>query len=58
MKNWKKYLISTITFFVMYTLVRYLLIKNIDWKLTIVATIIYGVLYTGIDLTCNKFKNK
>lgn len=58
MKNWKKYLISTVAFFVMYTLVKYLLTKNIDWKLTIVATVIYGILYTGIDLVCNKFKNK
>lgn len=58
MENWKKYLISTIAFFVMYTLVRYLFTKNLNWKLTIVATIIYGILYTGIDLVCKKLKNK
>lgn len=48
MKNWKKYLLSTVAFYIMYTLVR--------CTPTIVGTLIYGILYMGIDLVCNKFK--
>ena len=48
MNNWKKYLINTVAFYIMYTLVR--------CTLTIVGTLIYGILYTGIEIVCDKFK--
>ena len=54
MKKWIKYLMSTVVFGIMYTIVEYLLTKDINWKLVIVATIMYAILYTTIDLICNK----
>lgn len=58
MKKWMKYLISTIIFGITYTIVVYLLNKNINWKMVIVTTIIYAVFYTIIDLGCNKLIKK
>lgn len=58
MKKWIKYLVSTVVFFVVYTLMEYLLTKSINWKMIIVTTIIYGVLYTTIDLICDKYIKK
>ncbi len=58
MKRYMKYLISTIIFFVMYTLIEYILIRNIDFKMIIVTTIIYAVLYIIIDLVCDKLLKK
>ena len=52
MKGFIKYLISTVVFCLVYSLLQYLFDKNIDWKMIIVSTIIYGVLYTVIDLAC------
>ena len=59
MKEYLKYVISTIVFAVVYTLVSYLLAKNIDFKMIIITTIVYAISYTTIDLLCNKtLKNK
>ena len=54
MNRWIKYLISTIIFGIVYTLVEYLLNKNINWKMVIVTTITYTILYITIDLISNK----
>ena len=54
MKRWIKYLISTIIFGIVYTLVEYLLNKSINWKMVIVTTITYAIFYTTIDLISNK----
>ena len=58
MKGFIKYLISTVVFCLVYSLLQYLFDKNIDWKMIIVSTIIYGVLYTVIDLACAKMISK
>ncbi len=59
MKEYMKYVISTIVFAVVYTLASYLLTKNIDFKMIIITTIVYAISYTTIDLLCNKIsKNK
>ena len=58
MKRYMKYLISTVIFFIMYTLIEYLLIKTINFKMIIVTTIIYAVLYIIIDLICDKLLKK
>ncbi len=58
MKEYMKYIISTIVFIVVYTLVSYLLTKNIDLKMIIITTIVYAVSYTTIDLICNKTISK
>ena len=54
MKKWTKYLISTIVFSIVYTMVEYLLTKDINWKMIIVTTIMYAIIYTTLDLICNK----
>ena len=38
MKEYMKYIISTIVFLVVYTLVSYLLTKNIDFKMIIITS--------------------
>ena len=58
MKNWVKYLVSTVTFGLIYIVVEYLFYKNIDWKVVVVATILYGVLNIGISKIVNKTTNK
>lgn len=58
MKEYMKYIISTIVFLVVYTLVSYLLTKNIDFKMIIITTIVYAVSYTTIDLVCNKVSSR
>lgn len=58
MKKVFKYLISTVIFCTIYTIITYLLTKNINWKLVIVATIIYATFYTLIDLICNRLQSK
>lgn len=54
MKKWIKYFISTVIFGTIYTIVEYLLTKDINWKMVIVAIVLYAILYTTIDLICNK----
>lgn len=44
MKEYMKYIISTIVFLVVYTLVSYLLTKNIDFKMIIITSIVYQYL--------------
>lgn len=58
MKKYLKYIISTIVFAVVYTLVSYLPTKNIDFKMIIITTIVYAISYTTIDLVCNKVSSK
>lgn len=55
MKKWIKYLMSIIIFCVLYTIITYLVTKNISFKMVAITTIIYAVLYTTIDLICDKF---
>lgn len=54
MKNYIKYIISTIAFFVVYSLLEYLFSEKIDWKMVITTTIIYAILNTGCYLIFNK----
>ena len=58
MKNWVKYLVSTVVFGLIYIVVEYLFYKNIDWKMVIVATILYGVFNIGISKIINKTTKK
>ena len=58
MKKYLKYIISTIVFAVVYTLVLYICTKNIDFKMILITTIVYAVSYTTIDLICNKTISK
>ena len=58
MKEYMKYIISTIVFLVVYTLVSYLLTKNIYFKMIIITSIVYAISYTTIDLVCNKISSK
>ena len=58
MKEYMKYIISTIVFLVVYTLVSYLLTKNIDFKMIIITSIVYAISYITIDLVCNKISSK
>ncbi len=58
MKNWVKYLISTIAFGLIYVLMEYLFSKSIDWKMVVVATIIYGVLNIVAPIIANKTGKK
>ena len=58
MKNWFKYLISTVVFCAVYIFVEYLLNKNISWKMIVVATVMYAVIYTTCDMICNKSSKK
>ena len=58
MKNWVKYLLSTVIFGLIYIVVEYLFYKNIDWKVVIVATTLYGVLNIGISKIINKTTKK
>ncbi len=58
MKKWLNYLISTISFCISYTIVKYLFSKNIDYKLVIVTTSLYSILYIAIDLIRNKLIKK
>ncbi len=53
MKNWIKYLISTIVFGIVYTLALYLFTKNINLKLIILTTILYGITYIAINILYN-----
>ena len=53
MKNWIKYLISTIVFGIVYTLALYLFTKNINLKLIILTTILYGITYTTVNTLYN-----
>lgn len=46
MKDSVKYFVSTIIFFIVYTLIEWLFMGRIDWKVTILATIIYGITNT------------
>ena len=58
MKNWVKYLVSTVVFGFIYIVVEYLFYKNIDWKMVIVATILYGVFNIEISKIINKTTKK
>lgn len=58
MKKYVKYLISTVVFFTVYTLIEYLLTKNLNWRDAIITTIIYSVCYTSVDLIFNKKLSK
>ena len=58
MKKGFKYLINTIIFCTIYTMVTYLLTKNINWKLVIITTMIYVTFYILIDLICNRLQSK
>lgn len=58
MKEYSKYIISSIVFLVVYTLVSYICTKNIDIKMVLLTTVIYTISYTAIDLTCNKKSKK
>ena len=54
MKKWTKYLMSTIV----YTMVTYLLTKNISFKMIAITTLVYAIFYTATDLICNKLSSK
>ena len=58
MKKYTKYLISAVIFFTVYTLIEYLLTKNLYWIDAIITTIMYSVCYTSIDLIFNKKLSK
>ncbi len=58
MKKWMKYLMSTIIFCILYTIITYLLTKNISFKMIAITTIIYVIIYTATDLICNKLLSK
>ena len=58
MKGFIKYLISTVVFCLVYSLMQYLFDKNIDWKMIIVSTIIYGIIYPVVDIACAKLVSK
>lgn len=54
MKDWIKYIVSTIIFFTIYTVFQWLFDKTIDWEITIIATIIYAVINTISHIVLNK----
>ena len=58
MKGFFKYLISTVVFCLVYSLMEYLFTKNIDFKMVIVSTIMYGIIYPIVDLVCAKLVSK
>lgn len=58
MKKWTKYLMSTIIFCIVYTMVTYLLTKNISFKIIAITTLVYAIFYTATDLICNKLSSK
>lgn len=58
MKKWTKYLMSTIIFCIVYTMVTYLLTKNISFKMIAITTLVYAIFYTVTDLICNKLSSK
>ena len=58
MKNWVKYLISTVAFGLMYLLLEYQFSKSIDWKMVVVATILFGLLNAGASEIANKITKK
>ncbi len=58
MKKWTKYLMSTIIFCIVYTMVTYLLTKNISFKMIVITTLVYTIFYTVTDLICNKLSSK
>ena len=58
MKKWTKYLMSTIIFCIVYTMVTYLLTKNISFKMIVITTLVYAIFYTVTGLICNKLSSK
>ena len=44
MKNWLKYIISAVIFFVVFIGLEYLLTKNIEWDMVIASTLLYYIL--------------
>lgn len=58
MKNLVKYLISTVAFGLIYTLMGYLFTKNIAWKMIIVATLTYAVSSIIIHIISKKLATK
>lgn len=58
MKGFIKYLISTVVFCLVYSLMEYLFTKNIDVKMVIVSTIMYSIIYPIVDLVCAKLVSK
>lgn len=57
MKNWVKYIISAVIFFIIYTGLQYLFIKNIEWDIIILSTIIYFILNTICHILVDKKLN-
>lgn len=54
MKDYLKYIISTVIFFATYVLLEYLFDKNINWETIMIATILYAILNTGCNMLFNK----
>lgn len=54
MKTWLKYVISTVIFFLTFTLIEYIFTQKIDWNITIISTLIYLVIYPISDILINK----
>lgn len=57
MKEWIKYALMTLIFFVVYLVLEYLFNQAIDWPLTIISTIMYAILNTIAQTCFNKKKN-
>ena len=58
MKDWIKYLISAVTFGIVYVAMEYIFTRNIEWKTIIVTTIIYGILNAILNIVAKKKTTK